>query len=381
MPTTWNALFLGNIATQIDPFEGNTLSENFDDLAGRTFGSSTPGEQLFENIVSVTAIDNGGAADALDTNNFASNDQMQFDLGDGAGLQTTVYDGGGVYNATLTYSDGTTANITAVIIQDVNGNLFLAPEFSNNSDVAAMEAGAITSITLNTVSIDTGNFTDDRVLTNFICYAAGSRIATPDGPRPIEALRAGDLVLTADRGAQPVRWIRSSRVIATGKQAPVRIRQGALGQGLPARDLMVSRQHRVLIRSAIVQRMFGAHEVLLPAIRLVGLPGIDLAETGQPITYWHLLMDRHEVLFAEGAPAESLLPGPFALDAMGPEARADLEQLYPDLISRNPREGAARPIPSLPRQRKLVERHLRNRKPLLDTAVDQPRSPRMLASG
>ena len=83
------------------------------------------------------------------------------------------------------------------------------------------------------------------------CFGPGTLIDTPDGPRRVEALRHGDLVSTCDHGPQPVRWIRNSHQSPDRSRKdnrPVRIKAGALGRGIPARDLIVSPQHRILCR-------------------------------------------------------------------------------------------------------------------------------------
>ncbi|WP_246175358.1 Hint domain-containing protein [Paracoccus limosus] len=156
-----------------------------------------------------------------------------------------------------------------------------------------------------------------------ICFARGTLIQTPDGPRAIEDLHPGDLVLTLDHGAQPLRWIGAIRVGATWlalapRLRPIRIRAGALGAGLPATDLVVSPQHRVLVRSAIAQRMFGATEVLVAAKQLVQIDGIDIATDLPEVEYFHLLFDRHEVVIANGAPTETLFTGPRGAEGCQP---------------------------------------------------------------
>nr|AIA91314.1 CAZy families GT4 protein [uncultured Gluconobacter sp.] len=98
----------------------------------------------------------------------------------------------------------------------------------------------------------------------------------------IEDLRVGDLVLTKDDGPQPLRWISSRHVSAEMLAAhpnmrPIRIRAGALGEGLPLRDLIVSPQHRMLVRSKVAERMFGEEEVLVAAKHLLELDGVDVA--------------------------------------------------------------------------------------------------------
>lgn len=169
-----------------------------------------------------------------------------------------------------------------------------------------------------------------------VCFAGGTRIATPKGQRPIEALRIGDKIQTTD-GPKVLHWIGTRHVTAAelaqnDKLHPVRIMAGALGQGLPTRDLRVSRQHRILTRNPIAAQMFGVGEALIPAIKLVGLPGITLDTRGAPLVYHHLLFDAHRVVFAEGAPSESMLTGSEALDSVSTETAAELALMFPEMV-------------------------------------------------
>jgi VCBS repeat-containing protein len=198
-----------------------------------------------------------------------------------------------------------------------------------------------------------------------VCFCAGTLIETPEGPRRIETLRVGDLVRSLDGPAQPIRWIGRSEVSpqmrrANPKLHPVRISAGSLGAGLPERDLLVSRQHRILLKSRIAEHMFGVSEVLIPAIKLTSLPGIHVDDSGPDFTYMHLLFDHHEVIFAEGAPAESLFTGPEALKALSPEAQEEIRTLFPDFDILQGIASPARHVPPGKLQKKLVERHLKN---------------------
>lgn len=142
----------------------------------------------------------------------------------------------------------------------------------------------------------------------------------------------------------------------------MKITAGALGQGLPLRDLWVSRQHRMLVSSPICERMFGQHDVLLPAIRLCDLPGIYLDTAREEMSYYHLVFDEHEVIYAEGAPSESFYPGPEALKSLDKTARAEFDALFSDASLEL---QMARFQPSPAKQRQLVERHVKNNQPLL----------------
>ena len=207
-------------------------------------------------------------------------------------------------------------------------------------------------------------------VSGLVCFAEGTLIETVDGEKPVEALSAGDLVLTADHGQQRLRWIGKRQVMpaeiaANPKLAPVRIMAGALGGGRPRRDLSVSRQHRMLVSSAVAERMFGAREILVPAIKLTALPGIFVDDRAGGVTYYHLLFDRHEVVLAEGAWSESLYTGPEALRGLTPEAREEMAVLFPSLITGDPLSVLARPAPVQGRRlRQLVARHRKNDLPL-----------------
>jgi len=204
-----------------------------------------------------------------------------------------------------------------------------------------------------------------------ICFGEAALISTPDGAVPVADLTVGDRVLTVDGPTRKIRWICKRKITArqlakNPKLYPVRIRAGSLGAGLPSADLLVSRQHRMLVRSDIAGRMFGGREILVPAIQLIDMPAIERAEDVESITYYHMLFDQHEVIYANGAPSESLFTGPEALESVTPEQREEIETLFPEICDPEFIGVPARHIPKKGKHiRKLVERHIRNAKPLV----------------
>lgn len=159
------------------------------------------------------------------------------------------------------------------------------------------------------------------------CYASGTMIATPSGERRVEDLRPGDLVLTRDHGAQPLRWIRSWTQPLAGvvpDARPVLVPAGSLGRGRPACELIVSPQHRLLAGGAgQLMGSFGS-EVLVPAKALTGTSGIRHMMGRQSVTWVHFVCDRHEVVRANGCWSESMLLGPEAQQTL---TQADLWEL------------------------------------------------------
>ncbi len=204
------------------------------------------------------------------------------------------------------------------------------------------------------------------------CFTRGVLIATEAGLIAIEDLRLGDMVLTRDHGAKPVMWIGVQRLDAAllaqmPDLRPIRIRAGALGGGLPRRDLCVSPQHRMVLRNAIVNRMFGEAEVMVAAKHLLDQDGVDIAADDEGVEYYHFLLDQHEIVFAEGAETETLYTGPEALKSLNPAQRREILILFPELASL---DHAALPQSALSfapgrRARHLVQRAARNGQPLL----------------
>lgn len=166
------------------------------------------------------------------------------------------------------------------------------------------------------------------------CFAMGALVETPNGPRPVESIRSGDLVLTRDCGPQVVRWagqrsLSLAEVLATPALRPVELAPGALGPGLPDRALTVSPQHRLLIDGPQCELLFGETEDLVPALHLVGRAGVSRPLA--PVTYVHLLFDQHQIVQTHGIWSESFQPGERVLGAMPDLQRDELLQLFPEL--------------------------------------------------
>ncbi len=160
------------------------------------------------------------------------------------------------------------------------------------------------------------------------CFTPGTMIATPDGERAVEDLKAGDLVITADHGAQPLIWIGRTTVEAQGKMAPVRFERGLFGLTQP---LLVSPQHRMLIDDWRASYLYGHAEVLIAAHCLVNGETVTRVEGGT-IDYIHLLFAQHEIVFANGAKSESYYPG-HAVSRPERATQAEILALFPELAA------------------------------------------------
>jgi hypothetical protein len=208
-------------------------------------------------------------------------------------------------------------------------------------------------------------------LINAVCFTAGTMIETAAGTVAIETLREGDMVMTRN-GLQPLRWIGKRRLDAIDlagnpKMLPVRVPAGAFGNGLPTRDVSFSPQHRVVIRSAIAERMFGSAEVLVSIKQMIGVNGIDVDGEARKVEYFHLMFEDHQILQVEGIEAESLYPGPQAISFLSQDQLAELRAIFPnfdELCETDLAVASALPFLKGRESRSLAARHAKNNRPL-----------------
>ena len=153
------------------------------------------------------------------------------------------------------------------------------------------------------------------------CFLAGTLIRTPDGDVAVESLKRGDLVVTQDGRSMPVDWLGiqtvSQRFADKIRVLPIRIRAGALGEGVPSRDLLLSPDHAVLVEGALIQ-----------AGALVNGTSIT-RETNVPMTftYYHVEVEDHSLILAENTPAETFVDN---VDRLAFDNWAEHEALYPN---------------------------------------------------
>jgi hypothetical protein len=222
---------------------------------------------------------------------------------------------------TVTLSSGHQITLLA------NGSLQIVPP-AGQAGLTGPENVAFTYTVENDAGITDTAFV---VVTAVPCFARGTMIRTPDGERPVEALAPGDLVETRDGGPQRLRWVGSRRVAATGRFAPVVIEAGTFGFH---RRLVVSPQHRILLRHWMAELMFGEEEVLVAAKDLVNGVSVRIAEGGE-VEYFHLLFDRHQIVWSEGLETESFLPGPCVMNEFEHDVRAEVLALFPGIDAEN----------------------------------------------
>ncbi len=344
--------FLNNNTTETFSNIENIIGSNTaggDTIAGDAADNSLTGLDGTDSLVGrdgADTLDGGDGADTLD----GGNDNDTLTGGDGSDL--FIWDG--TSNDTITDfgvgNTGSTGDSGVLAYTGDNDFVDLAGVF-NPTTLAAYNAAAGTSFStplqaLNHDLIDSvisfnGTDLSGPTLTltgvsslagdetGVVCFAAGTLIATPRGEIPIERLRSGDLVLTMDNGPQPLamsasRQLKAETLAMHPQLKPILVQPGAFGHD---RELIVSPQHGLLVKTK-------GEELLARATHLADMPGgkVRRMEGCRGITYVHLVFDKHQVIFANGRPTESLYPGPQALKAMSAENRSEFEMIFPDMV-------------------------------------------------
>jgi len=234
------------------------------------------------------------------------------------------------YQITLTDSAGNEYKAWALEVEDgvgqsydnVVGLMFKAGEVPPFGETLTVTGN------LDLFRLNSSNTDEFQYSAGVPCFTAGTLIDLEHGPCPVQDVRPGMRVLTADNGPAEVLWVSRTRLSAPDLALrpdlkPYVVQAGALGN---ARPLRVSPQHRLLRPD---QNTFASARTLGKA------PGqrVRLAKGCRSVTYVHLFCAEHQVISSEGMWSETLYPGPQALRAFGAAQRRELMSLFPELQS------------------------------------------------
>lgn len=203
------------------------------------------------------------------------------------------------------------------IILDISGRLFLLPRRPMRTGIGYAVIDIDSAVdSLQAAGLTLGSFT------------SGTRITVADGRLvPVETLQPGTPILTRDHGAQPLRWVGQVTLRAYRDQAPVQIPAGVFGN---LRSLSIAPRQRIFLYQRTESRIGSRAEVLIQAQYLVGSAGITWREGGF-VTYFSLVFDEHQIIYAEGVPMESLLVSRANLTQLPQHLAHDLEKRFPSL--------------------------------------------------
>jgi hypothetical protein len=183
-----------------------------------------------------------------------------------------------------------------------------------------------------------------------ICFTPGTMIATPNGPRDVAELLEGDKVQTQDNGVAEILWlgqkfVSGARMHVVPELVPIRLRAGALDKDVPDAGLLVSPDHRVVLRGPRARALFNADEVLVTARDLINDHSVIRDHSLTSVTYIHMMLPQHEIVFANGVATESFHPASAALASMELEEQDRLLDRVPDVGGDPQSYGAyARPL-------------------------------------
>ena len=177
------------------------------------------------------------------------------------------------------------------------------------------------------------------------CFTPGTLIATDKGVRPVEDLSRGDRVVTRDNGLRQINWVGRrmfgySELASDAGLQPILIRRDAFGRGYPARDMIVSPNHRFLVGLDISPLLGGEEEGLVAARHLVDGNRVKPAQM-LGVSYIHILCNAHEVILANGVWTESFHPDDAVMIALADTQRKEILNLFPEIATM----GAARRFP------------------------------------
>lgn len=325
--------------SDLDTFEGDKDMESPAALLG-TYGAA--GAPLYKDrldIITNSPTDGTGLdGDHVLTTDHSDNgtpDTLDYTL-NGTPV-TSQLDSTATVSGVITFIDGSTLNDSFVVFQDQTGAVFLTIfDRQVTLDDKAVQSFQITSVD-NSAYDGMNQFSRDE--NQFIaCFSDDAMIMTATGGVAITDLKVGDLVLTRDNGLQPIRWIGATHLsmedlMAKPHLRPFRVKQGCFGPGQPVADLTLSPQHRLLIGGRLVARMFDEDEMLIAVKHLEKLRYIQKPKVRGGITYRHILLDRHEVIFANGMPTESLLVGEEARRRLPAAMVREIEEVLPQIAS------------------------------------------------
>lgn len=298
-------------------FDSIPAVEGDDTIDGGAGDDTILGEGGDDSLTGGTGDDELSGGTGNDTINVAEGDTATGGDGDDLFVLTDLGEAG-AQAITITGGEG---GETAGDTLQLNGLADLSDVTITNPDD---NAGGLSGF----VTLADGSVVNFSEIENIICFTPGTRILTPTGERPIQDLKAGNMVITRDDGAQPIRWIGSRMVPGVGKFAPIRIAAG--GRFGAKRDLLVSPQHRMLVEGYAAQLAFGEEEILAAAKHMVDGRTVRQEEQGL-VTYIHMMFDRHQIVYAEGAATESFHLGDQGLEALSDAGREDLFRQFPHL--------------------------------------------------
>ncbi|WP_224813654.1 Hint domain-containing protein [Hasllibacter sp. MH4015] len=235
---------------------------------------------------------------------------------------------------------GTSSNFQ--VFETYSGNLAGSPvsftllQYSNPQYIIATQGtfDVGDTITGTNNSIVTAPPSTYSTLPDYVCFCADTLIDTPGGPRRVGDLQVGDLVRVDGGRAKPIKWIGRNRLDADDLARnphlrPIRFAPDALAPGVPSRAVSVSPQHRIAVSAGASAVLLGADDVLVPALCLRAIDGVEVIADTDAVEYVHILLDDHDLVSASGLWSETLFLGDTMMTAIGEQSHREIVRLFP----------------------------------------------------
>lgn len=255
----------------------------------------------------------------------------------------------GAYQGTVAGKDGYLLSIpihkngavalvkNGVVTSFISFNKVVTATEGPAASMTATQLGGVANSNTSLVSTDGVTYTSQSPPNGgtLPCFVAGTLIETPHGMRRVETLRVGDMVMTHSLGAMEIRWINGRQLhldpLKNVDMLPIRFPRGALGHNMPARDVLVSPNHRICMQSPLNEVYFEDEQVLVAAKHLVGWNEIEIAREIVNPAYYHIVFDEHVLVNSSGLYSESFLPSTEVLQIFRQGAQDELFQIFPEL--------------------------------------------------
>jgi serralysin len=293
-----------------------TTGETFGFNASASLTSSLPMFDFTINTNPVVTLYDSGTGNTLDLSGFSATSIVDLNPGQFSSANGMVDNIGIGFSTWIDTAIGGVGNDTFYVNAqddtiDGGGGTDTIVFSGDRADYALLSKATMqiivtgNGVTDTLTDVEALQFADTSVQTSSLsiaCFARGTRLRTPAGEVPVESLLAGDLVCTLAGTTRPIKWIgyRTINLLAHPHPplaAPVRIQQGAFGPGRPARDLLLSPDHAVLVEDG----------ALIPACLLINDCSVVRETSMRSVTYLHVELDSHDIVLAEGLTVETYL--------------------------------------------------------------------------
>ncbi|MCF6317252.1 MAG: Hint domain-containing protein [Marinosulfonomonas sp.] len=295
--------------------------------SGTNSWSLRPDYDHTEHRVEISITDNDGYLDGDSHNDEVGNDSSQ--TGTVTDMDGNPIASGQIYGELYYKVQSPTGEISYIDVMEIGGVLvgfIVSPPLEEGVSYTEIDCGNVYTSKRGETRLLYSN------LASVPCFCQGTTLMTATGEQPVDWIRSGDRVLTKDHGFQPVLWadrtiISASKLHSTASFRPIKIAARSIDKETPAQDLLLSPEHRILLKSPQIELLFGCDEVFT-AIKSVANGG-DVAQTlpDHAISYYHIMFAQHEIVLAEGLWVESFFPGKMALAALPAKKQAQIRGL------------------------------------------------------